>query len=210
MRIVIISDTHGEHWYLKDIPASDVLIHCGDITPLGKEHSVREFLKWFGGLEQCKNKIFVAGNHDFLFERRGEYARSLVPENVIYLENRMVEIDGIKFYGTPISLPFHDWAFNVSEECMPKYWKDIPDDIDVLITHGAPFGIMDVSPRRRINTGSVTLKKEVFERIKPKIHAFGHIHDCYGIKEIDGITFINASILNEDYDIANKPVLIEI
>jgi len=209
-KICIISDTHGEHMYLPPIPDCDALIHCGDITSLGKEYDVVQFLDWFKGLNQCKNKIFIAGNHDFLFERRKKIALELIPENVIYLENSMVEIDGIKFWGTPVSLPFHNWAFNRTPEQILKYWKMIPDGIDVLITHGAPKYIMDVSPWSRTHTGSESLTNEVLNRIKPKIHCFGHIHDCYGINETGGITFINASNLNEDYEIANKPVIIEI
>lgn len=205
MKIIVISDTHGEHDELI-IPECDVLIHCGDMTSLGKEHSVREFMNWFSNLNQAKHKIVIAGNHDFFFERKGKYARNLVPLNVIYLENKMVEIEGIKFYGTPVTPPFHNWAFNVPENELIKYWNDIPTDIDVLITHGPPKGILDVSPWGKVHTGSQNLYDQVVNRIKPKFHCFGHIHDCYGMLEIDGITFINASNLNEEYEVANKPI----
>jgi Icc-related predicted phosphoesterase len=209
MKLCIISDTHGEHMGLQ-IPECDALIHCGDITSFGKEHSVIEFLDWFKNLDQCKNKIFIAGNHDFLFERNEKIAKQLVPENIIYLEDSMIEINGVKFWGTPVTLPFHNWAFNRTPEQIIKYWKMIPDGIDVLITHGAPKYIMDTSPWSKTHTGSDTLAEEVMNRIKPKIHCFGHIHDCYGIKKINDITFINASNLSEEYEITNKPIIIDI
>lgn len=208
LKICVISDTHGEHGELV-IPQCDILVHCGDSTSLGKEHSVVEFLNWFSSLEQCKNKVFIAGNHDFFFERKVEYAKTLIPENVFYLEDSVIEIEGIKFYGTPVTPVFHNWAFNKTEEQLTDYWKDIPEGIDFLITHGPPLGILDVSPWTKKHCGSETLKNEIFERIKPKYHCFGHIHDCYGIEEIDGVTFVNASSLNEQYEVSNEPIIIE-
>jgi len=209
MKICIISDTHGEHKELI-IPECDVLIHCGDITSLGKEHSVIYFLDWFKSLDQCKYKIFIAGNHDFYFEREYKKAIALIPDNVIYLQDDEIMIDGVKFHGTPVSLPFHNWAFNRDSAKIRKYWQSIPDDTDVLITHCPPLNIMDLSPWGKVNIGSISLLDEVMNRIKPNVHCFGHLHDCYGIEVINGITFINASNLNEDYEISNPPIIIEI
>lgn len=209
MKICFISDTHGEHEGMI-IPKCDVLIHCGDVTSLGKEHSVVEFLNWFKSLNHCKNKIFIAGNHDFLFERNSKRIKELMPDNVIYLENSGCEIDGVTFWGTPVTLPFHNWAFNRTGEQITKYWDQVPLGVDVLITHGPPANIMDLSPWGKNNIGSHTLYESVMNRIKPKIHCFGHLHDCHGVMNIDGIKFINASSLNEAYEIANEPILIEI
>jgi Icc-related predicted phosphoesterase len=209
MKIVIISDTHGEHQSLK-IPKCDVIVHCGDITPLGKEHSIKEFLSWFSSLDQCKYKIFISGNHDFLFERARVYAKELIPENIIYLEDSMVEIEGKKFYGTPVQIAFHNWAFNRTEEELSEYWKKIPEGVDVLITHGPPYNVLDKTHWGGIHTGSPSLFEEVTNRIKPKIHCFGHIHEDYGIEEINGITFVNASNLNLEYEVSNEPIVLEI
>jgi Icc-related predicted phosphoesterase len=208
LKICVISDTHGEHEELI-IPTCDILVHCGDSTSLGKEHSVKEFLKWFSGLEQCRKKIFIPGNHDFLFERESEHAETLIPENVIYLNDRIIEIEGVKFYGTPVTPVFHNWAFNKTEEQLIEYWKKVPEKVDFLITHGPPLDILDVSPWTKTHCGSKSLKTEVFDRIKPKYHCFGHIHDCYGIETINGITFVNASNLNEQYEVSNEPIIIE-
>lgn len=210
MKICIISDTHNKHKYLGKLPDADVIIHCGDFTSMGKEHEIRDFLKWYSNLEQYKYKIIIAGNHDFLFERNRGHAIRLVPRNVIYLEDNGVEIEGIKFYGSPVQLPFYDWAFNRPEEKLVQHWAAIPDDTDVLITHGPPFMIGDYVPWSHKHQGSPSLYKEVVERIKPKIHCFGHIHEGNGMKIIENIKFINASNLNDNYLCVYKPFIIEI
>ena len=208
--IVIISDTHNKHNHLKNLPEADVIIHCGDITSVGRNYEVANFMDWFSELNQYKYKIFIAGNHDFLFEKESVYAKTLVPENVIYLEDSGIEIDGIKFWGTPVSKPFCNWAFNRPEEKCLQHWQAIPDDTDVLITHTPPQSIMDYVDWNRSNEGSPTLYKEVVERIKPKVHCFGNIHGGYGIKTIENTTYINASNLDENYTCVNTPILIEI
>lgn len=215
MKIVIISDTHTMHKGLEnkfELPNADTIIHCGDITGLGTEHTVREFLKWFNNLNQYKYKIFIAGNHDWLFEISPTLAKDVVEEyeNIIYLEDNGVKLDGIKFWGTPVSKPFLNWAFNRPEEKLEQHWKAIPDDTDILITHSAPYKIMDYGPITDHNTGSPSLYREVIERIKPTIHCFGHIHNGYGIYNHEsGVKFINASNLDEDYKIKNKPITIK-
>ncbi len=210
MIIIIISDTHNKHKHLGKLPEGDVIIHCGDMTSMGREHEIRDFMKWYSNLEQFKYKICCAGNHDWLFERAGIHARSLVSKNVIYLQDQEVVIEGIKFYGTPVNLPFFDWAFNRPEEKLVQHWQAIPDDTDVLITHQPPFGIMDWSVYDKKATGSPSLYKEVLERIKPSLHVFGHIHSGHGVKVIEDTTFINASNLDEDYMCVYDPILVEL
>lgn len=209
MKVCIISDTHNKHKRLAKLPEADVIIHCGDFTSMGYSHEILEFMKWFSQLPY-NNKIIIAGNHDWLFETNGIIAREKVPENVNYLEDSEVIIDGIKFYGTPVSLPFMNWAFNRPEEKLKQHWEAIPDDTDVLITHQPPFGIFDWSVYDNKHTGSPSLYFEVVERIKPKIHCFGHIHSGHGIKVIENTTFVNASNLDEDYMCVYEPILIEI
>ena len=209
MKICIISDTHNKHKRLAKLPDADVIIHCGDFTSMGHSHEIVEFMKWYSKLPY-KHKIIIAGNHDWLFETNHLLALEKVPENVIYLEDGEIIIDGIKFYGTPVQLPFMNWAFNRPEEKLKKHWGAIPDDTDVLITHQPPFGLMDWSVYDKIHTGSPSLYKEVVERIKPRVHCFGHIHSGHGIKVIEDITFINASNLDEDYMCVYDPILVEI
>lgn len=210
MKICIISDTHMKHKFvvLKPIEA-DVIIHCGDMTGNGGSGAIQQFMEWFGGLEQFKHKICIAGNHDWMFEKTNLLARELVPDNVIYLEDEEVVIDGIKFYGTPVQKHFCNWAFNRSEAKMAQHWAGIPDDTDVVITHSPPYSIFDNVPMSG-NQGSPSLYKEMVERVKPKIHCFGHIHEGYGSKLIEGTRFINASNLDGDYQCLNDPVVVEI
>lgn len=210
IKICIISDTHNKHKYLRHLPEADVIIHCGNITSVGREHEIRDFMKWYSALDKFKYKIFIAGNHDFLFEENNFLAKNLVPKNVIYLEDSGIEIDGIYFWGTPVSKPFNNWAFNRPEEKLLLHWQAVPDNTDVLITHTPPYTIMDWVDWNRSHEGSPTLYKEVFDRIKPKVHCFGNIHGGYGIKTMDGITFINASNLDDDYMCVNDPIVVEI
>ena len=133
-----------------------------------------------------------------------------VPKNVTYLEDSGVTIEGLNFYGIPVQLPFNNWAFNRPESKLAEHWKAIPDNTDVLITHCPPYGIFDWSIYDNIHTGSPSLYYEVTNRIRPKLHVFGHIHQGYGIKVIENTTFINASNLNEYREYVNPPVLIEI
>lgn len=209
MKICIISDTHTKHKFvdLKNIEA-DVIIHCGDMTSNGGIQAIQEFMNWFSNLEQFKHKICIAGNHDWLFERANIRAREVVPENVIYLEDEEVVIDEIKFYGTPVQKIFFNWAFNRPEAILANHWKAIPDNTDVVITHSPPYGIGDYVPDG--HQGSPSLYMEIVKRIKPKILTYGHIHEGYGIKVIDNITFINASNLDGEYQCVNPPILVEI
>jgi len=210
MKLCIISDTHNKHKRLGKLPEADVIIHCGDFTSMGHSHEIVDFMKWYGKLDQYNYKIIIAGNHDWLFERNKFIALEKVPENVIYLEDEEVVIEGVKFYGTPVQLPFCNWAFNKPEERLIPHWQAIPDDTDVLITHQPPLSIFDWSVYDEKPTGSPSLYWEVMNRIKPKVHCFGHIHSGHGVKIIEDTTFINASNLDEDYMCVYDPEIIEI
>ena len=213
IKIVFISDTHGKHKLLEKrftLPTGDIIVHAGDISGVGHDWQVNEFYNWFKGLDQYKHKILVAGNHDFLFENNPTLAKELLPDNIHYLEDNGVELMGINFWGSPVTPPFFDWAFNRPETTLKKHWEAVPDNTDVLITHGPPHKILDKVARGGDNVGSPSLFDEIVGRIKPKVHVFGHIHETYGQKEYDGIKFINASNLNLGYDVTNKPIVIEI
>lgn len=208
MTITCLSDTHGFHRRLKIIPESDMIIHAGDISNFGKEHQVLDFLNWFSNLPH-QYKIFVAGNHDFFFENEPQkYIEKIIPKNVIYLNDSGCSINGINIFGSPITPRFMDWAFNRDRgRDIQNHWKLIPDITDILITHGPPFGKMD-SNANNLRTGCEDLLKSV-NKIKPKYHIFGHIHEAYGMTYNEHTTFINASILDEYYRIKNKPIVVE-
>ena len=190
MRLVHLSDTHELHRYVK-VPDGDVLIHAGDFTNISSITAINDFNDWLGDLPHAY-KIVIAGNHDSKFESRPSIAKDMIT-NAIYLKDNSVEIEGIKFYGSPYTPVFMEWAFNATENQRKIIWDKIPDDTDVLITHGPPKMIMDVDPWGN-HVGCGYLMARV-KKIKPKVHSFGHIHEGYGMKKIDDTTFINCSIL---------------
>lgn len=192
------------------IPDGDVLVHAGDFTMQGRAAEINEFNEQLARLPH-KHKVVIAGNHDIGFETHSEDARALLT-NATYLEDSGVEIEGVKFWGSPWQPQFFDWAFNLERgEALKEKWQKIPEDTDVLITHGPPRMILDMAPREGrlavANVGCDDLREEILERIKPKYHIFGHIHEGYGWRKVEGITFINASILNGRYQIQNKPIV---
>lgn len=214
MRIVCISDTHNCNEQIT-VPDGDLLIHSGDATTIGTTEEIRRFNHWFTGLPH-KNKIFVAGNHDWLFEREPESAQRLLDPSIIYLQDSTVEIDGLKIYGSPWQPRFFDWAFNLMRGPeLAEKWKLIPKDIDVLITHGPPHGILDEVPRKWgiENTGCEELRKrveEIAEHRRLKFHVFGHIHCGYGTHEEFGVEFVNASNCDEQYHPTQPPIVIDL
>ena len=215
MKIVCLSDTHNCNGQI-EVPDGDLLIHAGDATIRGTEREVEEFLAWFGGLPH-RHKIFVAGNHDWLYERENRRARRLTANfGITYLQDSAIAIEGLKIYGSPWQPRFFDWAFNLSRGAeMAEKWRLIPDDIDILITHGPPHGILDEVPRkyRTENAGCEELRKRVEEISKfdkLKLHIFGHIHCGYGQAEKFGVKFVNASACDEQYEPTQPPIVVDL
>lgn len=217
MKICCISDTHDQHYKL-EIPECDLLIHAGDLTSTGKRTQVERFSEWFSGLPQARNKVCIAGNHDFILQDHSGMMYGLPNKNYTYLEDSSTVIDGVKIYGTPWTPRFYDWAFNASRnenypfENLPslrQIFNIIPKDTEILICHGPPFGIMDETLEKD-RTGS----KEMLDIIQTlpnlKLYVCGHIHEAYGVKKIDKVTYVNASSLGRDYFTVNKPIMIEI
>ena len=207
MKIVCLSDTHMEHEQIA-VPDGDVLIHAGDSTYRGTVPELVRVNAWLGSLPH-RYKIIIAGNHDWLFERSPQFAPTLM-SNAHYLLDNFIEIEGLKIYGAPWQPRFFDWAFNVDRGAeIARKWQMIPGDIDVLITHGPPHGILDEVPYRHEHVGCEELLP-VVNRIKPRAHIFGHIHAGYGMVEQNGIKFVNASICNEAYQPVNAPIVFDL
>ena len=183
MTILHISDTHGKHTQLRDLPLADVLVHSGDFTEDGTEAEALEFLKWFTSLPHA-HKILVAGNHDLCM--RGESIEGL-PANCHYLDCSSVKIDGITFYGVPLFMQ------DVEDNTLDQKYADIPNGTDVLITHQPPLGIMD--GEESDGFGSAALLARVLE-LRPRIHLFGHAHRDFGIQAGLSTAFSNGSIFS--------------
>lgn len=218
MRIVCISDTHNLHRDLTtrgsrlSLPAGDLLIHAGDLTGQGGLAEVAAALNWLGEVRDryALGVVFIAGNHDFLAERDPDLFRSLVPEGVTYLNDSGVELEGVKFWGSPITPWFHNWAFNRHAHEIGAHWDLISDDTAVLITHGPPRGVLDRVLPHGEHVGCPLLLEAV-RQIEPKLHVFGHIHEGYGATTAglptSPTTFVNASFLDHRYRPANAPMI---
>jgi len=217
MRILAISDTHCQHLNIHDRVTkykADVIIHTGDYTYTGTPREVHPFLEWFGSLP-FKHKILLNGNHELYMYKEPAVFRSLLAEYpmITYLENSGTTINGVKFWGSPITPTFGDWAWMLPRESkeISSVWASVPDDVDILATHGPAFGILDQN-LQSIPCGCRQLLTRVVE-VKPACHIFGHIH-LQGAKalRVDDIKtlFVNASTCTEAYKPKNPPVLIEL
>lgn len=220
-KICFISDTHGMHMGLQ-LPDADILVHCGDFSNRGTYLDAVKFVNWFGA-QPHRHKVFIAGNHDLYLEQGNpsdiDMFLKTMPSSVCYLNDSGVDIEGIKFWGSPVQPRFFNWAFNRDRGAdIKKHWDLIPDGIDVLITHGPPYKLCDEAPRvnkllwnesNYEHTGCKDLL-EAIDRVKPKIHAFGHIHIAYGKRFVNNVHYFNASICNEGYQPVNKPYLVDL
>lgn len=211
MRLVCISDTHNQHDALQ-LPGGDVLIHAGDFTGMGRVQEVEAFAKWFGA-QPHPHKIVVAGNHDWLFERDHTQARALLARHcpgAHYLQDSGVDIEGVKFWGSPWTPLFLNWAFNLKRgRPLADKWAQVPLDTQVLITHGPPLGILDVT-RHGLNVGCEELAAALENRLRPDVHVFGHIHEGYGTYTRNGTRFVNASSCTAFYEAINAPLAVEV
>lgn len=198
MRLVVISDTHGLHNGIQELPDGDVLIHAGDFMNSGYDPAdIQSFNRWLGE-QPFKHRVVCGGNHDRYFQNSPQQARALLT-NANYLEDDGITIDSVSFWGSPYTPEFLNWAFMYARGLEARqHWNQIPSNLDVLITHGPLFGILDQVMPGSTHLGCEELLKAVEEK-KPKVHLFGHIHGGAGTFD-NGITrFVNAAYLNEQY-----------
>ena len=218
MKILAISDIHGR---FPEVPKGDILCIAGDISP-SSNHSSDYQKKWMDNnfLPWCEAKInkgvvkhivFVAGNHDlyledlFMINRMGKFKEKLHP-NIHYLQDEMVEIEGIKIYGTPFQPEFCDWAFNRTEKELEPIFEKIPEGLDVLISHGPPMHYCDQVEGRYEYLGSSSLERNII-RAKPRLTVCGHIHTgCHNLTQVtecknDKVEVVNVSLLDERYQV---------
>jgi Icc-related predicted phosphoesterase len=234
--IDITSDLHGHYPKLE---GGDLLIVAGDLTARDTpEEHCNVFCKWVES-QPYKKIIVIAGNHDTLLQKDeclsiGDYDGIKTDylcdsgTEFHYFDDRFPKEDTgflpsgdrtLKIWGSPWTLWFKGinpncTAFTLkTEEELADKWALIPDDIDILVTHSPPNGILDVVRRKGRDelTGSISLRNHVMGRIKPRIHCFGHIHEWGGqVVDTSATKFVNASHVNEKYQPINKPIRIEL
>ena len=237
MKLVCISDTHNKHWEIPSLPDGDLLLHAGDLTGIGRQTEVADFVEW--AIQQAPRYTygiaFIAGNHDRSFDPKfGEYApedeykegpkhkpewlisilRTLKfnTTGVHYLEDSWIKVGSVKVWGSPITPWFHGdrWAFNRHRGPeITESWNEIPSDVNVVMTHGPVAYKLDYIPTTQEYVGCEDLRKKI-DSIAPLLHLSGHIHEGYGVDYNTNTTFVNASICNEYYEPRNKPWEIEI
>lgn len=205
MKIVCISDTHNHHQVLDGIiPAGDILIHGGDIAIHGSVAEIQEFINWFSQLPH-RYKIFVGGNHDGALEHSKHLIN--IPADVIYLENQLIEIEGLKIWGSPVSPPYRSFGFMWDDLKRQALYANMPD-CDILINHSPALDSLDKIIEER-HVGCEFLK-DAIERVKPRLVISGHIHEGYGKLEQNGIVYVNASIMTRYYKPLNQPIIVEL
>ncbi len=231
LNVVCLSDTHGEHRKvcLGNMGKIDILIHAGDWTNNCELGEVEDFLNWFRD-QPARHRILVAGNHEryldpnFVFSEvldadatsdmawsintKAERVRNLVRScaGVTYLENDSIIVDGIKIFGMPHSVTStqsgsHD-GFRRNDNKANIPWWSFPKNTDILVSHGPPFGIMDMSESQHL--GSVQLRRKV-DVHRPDVHVFGHIHNNHGKLVCGNTTFVNAALMNDSGGL-HKPI----
>lgn len=202
-KICCISDLHGN---LPEIPECDLLLIAGDICPVYDHSKDRQqiwlkttFTQWAN--KQPAGKIIgTFGNHDFIAEHDPNIALSLPGT---WLIDEWTEFKGLKIWASPYTPTFYNWAFMEGDDKLAERWAKIPDDVDILMTHGPPLGVGDLTADGD-RAGSGTLWERVDELAALKFHIFGHIHEAYGQY---GYRSLNVSHVNLLYQPVNTPVM---
>jgi len=206
MRFIVISDTHGQHRKLQ-LPEGDIIIHAGDFCHFGNEDNLYDFLDWYDDLK-FNFKILIAGNHDFFAAEHSIRFKEIIPEGITYLDDSGTSINDIKIWGSPVQPDLIGWAFGKNRGKEMKYhWDLIPEDIDILITHTPPYGILD-----KTRFGKSIGCEELSIRLKSlavKIHIFGHVHESYGETIIGNTIYMNGSNINSSKGLVNPPKVFE-
>lgn len=215
MKIVAISDTHGK-WNRLQIPECDILISAGDYSFRGEKHMVEDFHKWLNK-QQAGYVVSVQGNHELNveknFEQMKEVAEKACP-GVHFIAEGGVNIEGINIWGSAVTPWFRNWAWNVERGPKIKaHWDKIPTNTNILVTHGPPYGILDIvpfangTPKERV--GCHDLLNRLIDLPDLKMHIFGHIHHSHGAEMVANVRFYNASICDEAYMPTNPVTIIE-
>ena len=203
--VVLISDTHALHREV-EVPPGDLFIHAGDFTMDSRSaDALIDFNEWLGELPH-RFRLVIPGNHDGVVEH--ESRRQLI-SNATLLINDSIEIMGLQVWGSPTT-PLLGEAFGmISDRDRAKLYSRIPDDTDILVTHGPPYGILDQAPGSEHHQGCPQLLNAV-RRVHPILHVFGHVHGGYGTFNTQDTLFVNAALPGHGFDLSNRPQVFKI
>jgi Icc-related predicted phosphoesterase len=215
MRLVLTSDLHGQ---LPAVPACDVLLIGGDVCPI-ENHDLTfqaDWLRWrfVPWLRQApaRQKLFIAGNHDFVFAELPDLLANIDWPGV-YLQDSGLTWEGVTFWGTPWANELPGWVFTAPEGDLEVYWNLIAPATQVLIVHGPPFGYGDTVIGRRsgdeLHVGSRTLSAMLDRLPKLRLVVFGHIHEAAGVYRRGNVTLVNASLMDVAYQPVNPPRVLD-
>ena len=210
MKLVALSDTHGLD-FTNSLPKGDMLIHCGDWTNNGTIPEIIRFNTYCSKIiDNFPLGIWITpGNHDWLAQTDPNLCESLLT-NCNLMINESAVISGVNFYFSPITPEFCGWAFMREEDEIAHEWNKIPDNTNVLITHGPPFRILDMTEYGD-RAGCRELASKVSELPDLKLHLFGHIHKSYDRMLINGVTYANVASHSIGYsELGNAPMVFEV
>lgn len=228
-RIGALSDIHG---YLPEVTTEvDIFLIPGDLVPDEWNPQYAEVEKitksmqghWLknGFSDWCENLpakhvVVIAGNHDAVIMGNPGLMQDV---SCIYLQDETIELEGLKIYGAPWTPKFGSWAFMQEDPNLAEKWDRIPEDVDILMTHGPAYGILDQTDEKygSEHVGSASLRNKLDYGAFPnlKLHVFGHIHPAYGRQELerdngDPITFANVTHVTPDYVSQNEPMVFDL
>lgn len=212
MKIVCISDTHDQNLLTKFIvPDGDILIHAGDLCAVGDELDRFEKMgKYLARLPHLV-KLYVPGNHDRMAYSDPDAISQIMKSHGVHtLFADQKDVYGLKIWGSGWLQPT---AFAKRAEYAGDFVEFVercPENIDILVTHQPPYGILDYSRVTGEHIGSTVLYWQIMRRIRPKVHIFGHNHSGHGVQEIDGIKFVNAALCDDENKPYAQPIVIEV
>ena len=226
MKICAISDLHG---YLPELKPCELVLICGDSVPLEYQASSKKTKKWYdttfrkwAGELPCDKVLFIAGNHELHFPGKKIIYESLFSKDdkITYLchsEYIHKSKDGkeYKIFGTPYCKQFMNWAFMYPNEELEKIFKNIPNDLDILISHDNPYGYGDIVLQEcpwadGSHIGNIPLAKAIEEK-QPKYQFNGHLHSCeHSLIMIGNTKHYNCSIKDEQYNPVYEPLYLNI
>lgn len=205
VRFVALSDTHREHGVV-DLPPGEVLLFVGDaVGNYGRNYDLAEhfdkFLAWLAVQSARYAKVFfIAGNHETLLDdQQGDASVGLsmlekflkAAPNCTYLNNEAAEYRGLRMWASPVTVSrlenegkrYYSRAFERFSEQRARLWAEVPEGLDLLMTHCPPWG-----PLCSKDVGDPRLAERLAQmKAPPKVHVFGHDHCFLGVRS-DGRT----------------------